>query len=59
MDFSEIVSAVQTHWVEVLALIGAIDLALGIVTKWTPTKFDDNVYAVLHSWTSRLLGKGK
>lgn len=59
MDFGAIVALVQVHWVEVLALIGAVDLILGIVSKWTPTKIDDNVYAVLHSWISRLIGKGK
>lgn len=59
MDFSVIVQAVQAHWVEVLAIIGAVDLILGIVTKWTPFSWDDNFYAILHSWTSRLLGKGK
>lgn len=59
MDFSVITGFVQANWIEVLAIIGAIDIVLGIITKWTPTKVDDNVYAVIHSWTSKLLGKGK
>lgn len=59
MDIQALIALVQAHWIDVLALIGAIDLALGIVTKWTPSKWDDNAYAILHSWTSRLLGKGK
>lgn len=59
MDFSAIVSAVQNHWVEVLALIGAVDIALGVITKWTPAKWDDNLYAVLHSWIDKLVHKGK
>ena len=59
MDFGAIVSFFQAHWVDVLAVIGAIDIILGIITKWTPTKWDDNIYAWLHSLISRLLGKGK
>ena len=45
----------KANWVEVLAAIGAIDIALGIITKLTPWKVDDNVYAFLHVWISKLL----
>ena len=54
-----IISFVQLHWVEILAVIGGIDVILGIVVKWTPATWDNNVYTILHSWISRLLGKGK
>lgn len=50
MNFSFIVN----HWVEILALIGAVDIILGVVSKWTPTKVDDNIYAVIHNLVARL-----
>ena len=56
---NQIIAFVKAHWVEFLAILGGIDLILGIITKWTPTAWDDNVYAFLHSLISRLLGKGK
>lgn len=55
----DIVNLFKDHWVEILALLGAIDLALGIVSKWTPFVWDDNVYAILHSYVSRLTGGKK
>lgn len=57
MDFSAIVSAVQNHWVEVLALIGAVDVILGVITKFTPNKWDDNFYSIFHNFISRLVKK--
>ena len=38
----------QSHWVEILALVGAVDIALGVITKWTKADWDDNLYAQLH-----------
>lgn len=40
----------QAHPVtfEVLAVIGVIDLALGVISKHTPFKWDDNLYSMLH-----------
>ena len=54
-----IVTFVQQHWVEILAIIGGIDIILGVIVKWTPVNWDDQVYTILHSWISQLLGKGK
>jgi len=59
MDIQAIIEVVKAHWVEVLAIIGAIDIVLGIVTKWTPTKWDDNVYVFLHKYIDKLVRKGK
>lgn len=50
----QVITLVKDHWVDILALIGAIDVALGIVTKLTASTWDDNVYAVLHSWIAKL-----
>lgn len=44
----------KAHLVELLALIGAVDVILGIVTKFTPFTWDDNVYAILHKWIEKL-----
>lgn len=52
-----IVALVKDHWVEVLAAIGALDVLLGIITKLTPIKWDDNLYSVLHGWIAKLVKK--
>jgi hypothetical protein len=48
---------IQAHWVEILAVIGGIDIILGVVVKWTPVKWDDSVYTILHSWVDKLAPK--
>lgn len=52
-----VISLVKDHWVEILALIGALDIVLGIITKWTPVTWDDSVYAVVHNWVAKLGAK--
>lgn len=52
-----IINTVKNHWVDILALIGAVDLALGIITRLTPSQWDDNLYSVVHGWVSKLLKK--
>lgn len=52
-----IVTFVQSHWVEILAVIGAVDIILGIVVKWTPVSWDDSCYTILHSWIDKLAPK--
>lgn len=47
----------KNHWVEILAVLGAVDIILGVVTKLTPVKWDDNVYTMLHNWISKLVKK--
>lgn len=49
-----IVNIVKEHWVEVLAIIGAVDIILGVVVKWTKATWDDSVYAVVHNWIAKL-----
>jgi len=56
-QINNIIALVKAHWVEVLAAIGAIDVLLGIITKLTPFKWDDNLYVVLHNWISKLVKK--
>ena len=50
----EIVNFVKEHWVEILAVIGGLDIILGIVVKWTKPTWDDSVYAVVHGWIAKL-----
>lgn len=52
-----IIELVKNNWVEILAIIGALDIILGIVVKWTKVTWDDSVYAFLHSLVSKLGGK--
>lgn len=53
----QVISLFKAHWVEVLAALGAIDVLLGIITKLTPVKWDDNVYAIIHGWIAKLAVK--
>jgi hypothetical protein len=55
----DIINFVKDNWVNILAIIGGIDIILGVIVKWTPVNWDDQVYTILHSWISQILGKGK
>lgn len=52
------IAFVQAHWVDILAVLGGLDLILGIVSKWTPFKWDDNLYSLLHGFIAKLGKKG-
>ena len=54
---TNLITMVKAHWVDVLAVIGAVDIILGIVTKLTPFTWDDNVYSMLHGWIAKLVKK--
>lgn len=51
---NQAVSLVKNNWVEVLAVIGAIDIILGVVVKFTPVKWDDNLYVAFHNAVAKL-----
>lgn len=53
-QIQNIINLVKDHWVEVLAAIGAVDVLLGVITKLTPTKIDDNIYSIIHGWIAKL-----
>ena len=53
----EIINFVKAHWVEILAVIGAVDTILGIIVAWTPATWDNNVYNIVHTWIAKLVGK--
>jgi hypothetical protein len=48
------VNFAKEHWVEVLAVIGGVDIILGVVVKWSKPTWDDSAYAIVHSWISKL-----
>lgn len=52
-----IIDWVTANWVGVLAVIGAVDIMLGVVVKWTPTAIDDNIYEIVHNFFAKLLKK--
>lgn len=52
-----VVEFVKTHWMEILAIIGALDIILGIVVKWTKVTWDDSVYAFIHNAIGKLVKK--
>lgn len=51
---NQVVGLVKNNWVEVLACIGAIDVLLGVITKLTPVKWDDNLYVAFHNAVAKL-----
>jgi hypothetical protein len=54
---NSVIEYCKAHWVDVLAIIGAVDIALGVIVKLTPCKWDNNVYTLLHNWIAKLLVK--
>ncbi len=53
----DIIKFVQENWVNILAIIGAVDIILGIVVAWTPAQWDNNLYAIIHKAILGLLKK--
>lgn len=53
----ELINWVTSHWLEILAIIGAFDVILGIVVTWTKWDWDNNAYAILHGWIAKLRKK--
>ncbi len=51
---NQVVGLVKNNWVEVLAVIGAVDIILGVIVKFTPVKWDDNLYVAFHNAVSKL-----
>lgn len=56
-QINNLIGLVKAHWVEVLAVFGAIDVILGVIVAWTPTHWDNNLYAILHKAISKLIIK--
>ena len=52
-----VVNFVKEHWVDILAIIGALDVILGIIVAWTPMEWDNNVYSIFHKWVAKLGAK--
>lgn len=44
---------IQSHWVGLLAIIGAAEVILGVVSAWTPWKWDDNLYVIIHNLVAK------
>ena len=51
---NNVISLAKNNWVEVLAVIGAVDIILGVIVKFTPVKWDDNFYGAFHNAVSKL-----
>ena len=52
-----VVNFVTNHWLDILAIIGAVDIILGIVVKWTKATWDDSVYVAIHNFIEKLITK--
>ena len=51
--------AIPLPLAEILLIVGAIDIILGIVSKHTPWKWDDSLYSLLHGLVMKLPGVKK
>ncbi len=51
---SEIISFIQNHWDELLAIIGGVVSIASIIVKLTPTTKDDNVLNTVINFLAKL-----
>ena len=51
---SEIISFIQNHWDELLAIIGGVVSVASIIVKLTPTTKDDNVLNTVINFLAKL-----
>lgn len=51
---SEIISFIQNHWDELLAIIGGVVSIASIIVKLTPTTKDDNVLNTIINFLAKL-----
>lgn len=47
----------QGNWVNILAIVGAVDALLYAITKVTKSTADDNLYTTIHNFVFRFLPK--
>lgn len=51
---TEIISFIQNHWDELLAIIGGVVSVASIIVKLTPTTKDDNVLNTVINFLAKL-----
>ena len=51
---TEIISFIQNHWDELLAIIGGVVSIASIIVKFTPTTKDDNVLNTIINFLAKL-----
>ncbi len=51
---TEIISFIQNHWDELLAIIGGVVSIASIIVKLTPTTKDDNVLNTIVNFLAKL-----
>ncbi len=51
---TEIISFIQNHWDELLAIIGGVVSVASIIVKLTPTTKDDNVLNTIINFLAKL-----
>lgn len=51
---SEIISFIQNHWDELLAIVGGVVSVASIIVKLTPTTKDDNVLNTIINFLAKL-----
>ena len=51
---TEVISFIQNHWDELLAIIGGVVSVASIIVKLTPTTKDDNVLNTIVNFLAKL-----
>ena len=51
---TEIISFIQNHWDELLAIVGGVVSVASIIVKLTPTTKDDNVLNTIINFLAKL-----
>ncbi len=51
---TEVISFIQNHWDELLAIIGGVVSVASIIVKLTPTTKDDNVLNTIINFLAKL-----
>lgn len=47
----------QSNWLQITAVVLAVDGLFFAITKLTPTVKDDNIYAIVHTWILKFFRK--
>lgn len=50
---------IQAHWINILAIIGAVDGLAYAITKITKTTADDNFYTIVHNFIFKFIAPPK
>ena len=50
-----IITWLQAHWIEVLAILGGAHAIAKVIVAWTPTPTDDNILAGIVAFLKKIV----